>query len=119
MQIFINDNPFDQAYKYMSKQFQDVEDGDDCTVVAVIAKVDKKKDKNKKTFAYVNLYSSFGLTEAIVWHSQLKEYEDMIVKGNQIAMLCRKDSDEKVIAKKIKPYKQWLEDIKKVKGVVA
>ena len=43
----------------------------------------------------------------------------MIVKGNQIAMLCRKDSDEKVIAKKIKPYKQWLEDIKKVKGVVA
>ena len=119
LQIFINDNPFDQAYKYMSKQFQDVEDGDDCTVVAVIAKVDKKKDKNKKTFAYVNLYSSFGLTEAIVWHSQLKEYEDMIVKGNQIAMLCRKDSDEKVIAKKIKPYKQWLEDIKKVKGVVA
>ena len=119
LQIFINDNPFDQAYKYMSKQFQDVENGDDCTVVAVIAKVDKKKDKNKKTFAYVNLYSSFGLTEAIVWHSQLKEYEDMIVKGNQIAMLCRKDSDEKVIAKKIKPYKQWLEDIKKVKGVVA
>ena len=43
----------------------------------------------------------------------------MIAKGNQIAMLCRKDSDEKVIAKKIKPYKQWLEDIKKVKGVVA
>lgn len=119
LQIFINDNPFDQAYKYMSKQFQDVENGDDCTVVAVIAKVDKKKDKNKKTFAYVNLYSSFGLTEAIVWHSQLKEYEDMIAKGNQIAMLCRKDSDEKVIAKKIKPYKQWLEDIKKVKGVVA
>ena len=67
----------------------------------------------------MNLYSSFGLTEAIVWHSQLKEYEDLIVKGNQIAMLCRKDSDEKVIAKKIKPYKQGLEDIKKVKGVAA
>lgn len=119
LQIFINDNPFDQAYSYMSKQFLDVENGEDCTIVAVIAKVEKKKDKNKKTFAYVNLYSSFGLTEAIIWHSQLKEFEDLIVKGNQIAMLCRKDSDEKVIAKKIKPYKQWLIDIKNVKGEVA
>ena len=66
---------------------------------------------NKIIKGYVNIYSSFGLTEAILWHSTLKEYEDIIVKGNQIAMYCKKDSDEKVIARKIKPYKQWVKDI--------
>lgn len=117
LQIFINDNPFEQSYKYMLKQFEDVENGGMCTIIGVIAKVQKKQDKNKKQFAYVNIYSSFGLTEAIVWHSQLKEYEDLIVKGKQIAILCRKDSEEKVIANKIKPYYKWLEDIKNQKGV--
>lgn len=111
LHIFIHDNPFEEAYKYMSRQFNDVPNGDMCTIVGVIANVQKKKDKNKKTFAYVNIYSSFGLTEAILWHSTLKEYEDIIVKGNQIAMYCKKDSDEKVIARKIKPYKQWVKDI--------
>jgi len=48
------------------------------------------------------------LVEAIVWHSQLKEYENLIVKGSQIAMLCRKDNEEKVMARKIKPYSEWL-----------
>ena len=56
------------------------------------AKVQKKKDRHGKQFAYANIYSSFGLTEAIIWHSQLKEYEDLIVKGKQVAMYCKKDS---------------------------
>lgn len=111
LQIFIKDNPFEQAYSYMSQQFEDVEDGDMCTIVGIVSKVQKKKDKHGKQFAYANIYSSFGLTEAIVWHSQLKEYEDLVVKGKQIAMYCKKDSDEKVIVEKMKPYTQWLEDM--------
>lgn len=114
LQIFIQDNPFEQAYKYMSQEFVDVPDGEECTIVGIIAKIQKKKDRNQKQFAYVNIYSSFGLTEAILWHSTLKEYEDLIVKGNQIAMLCKKDTEDKVIARKIKPYSQWLEDIQKI-----
>ena len=108
LQIFINNNPFSKAYDYMSKPFDEVEDGEECTIIGIVARVQKKKDKNKKQFAYVNIYSSFGLVEAIVWHSQLKEYENLIVKGSQIAMLCRKDNEEKVMAKKIKPYSEWL-----------
>lgn len=108
LQIFINNNPFFKAYDYMSKPFDEVEDGEECTIIGIIARVQKKKDKNKKQFAYVNIYSSFGLVEAIVWHSQLKEYENLIVKGSQIAMLCRKDNEEKVMARKIKPYSEWL-----------
>ena len=115
LQIFINDNPFDKAYNYLTP-FEDVENGDKCTIVGVISKVQKKKDKNKKQFAFINIYSSFGLVEGIVWHTQLKEYEDLVKNGQQLALLVKKDSEDKVIVEKIKPYNIWLEQMRK-KGV--
>lgn len=115
LQVFINDNPFDAAYTFLIP-FEDVPDGEKCTLVGIIAKVQKKKDKNGKQFAYINIYSSFGLVEGIVWHSQLKEYEDLVKKGQQVAILCKKDNEEKVIVEKLKPYSKWLEYVRK-KGV--
>lgn len=114
LQIFINDNPFTEAYKYMERQFEDVPVGDKCAIVGVISSVQKKKDKNKKSFAFINIYSSFGLVEGTVWHSQLKEYEDLVKKGSQIAIKCRKDGEDKVIVEKMKPYQQWIKE----KGVI-
>jgi DNA polymerase-3 subunit alpha len=111
LQVFINNNPFDAAYEYLTP-FEDVEDGDKCTLVGVIAKVQKKKDKTGKQFAFVNIYSTFGLVEGIVWHSQLKIYEDLIKKGQQIAVLCRKDSEEKVVIEKVKAYSVWLQQMR-------
>ena len=115
LQVFINDNPFDAAYTFLTP-FEDVPNGEKCTLVGIIAKVQKKKDKNGKQFAYINIYSSFGLVEGIVWHSQLKEYEYLVKKGQQVAILCKKDSEEKVIIEKLKPYSKWLEYVRK-KGV--
>jgi len=116
LQIFINDNPFDKAYTYLMP-FEDVEVGEKCTIVGVIAKVQKKKDRHKKQFAFINIYSSFGLVEGIVWHTQLKQYEDIVKTGQQLALLVRKDGEEKVVIDKLKPYSIWLEQMKK-KGVV-
>ena len=115
LQVFINDNPFDAAYTFLTP-FEDVPDGEKCTLVGIIAKIQKKKDKNGKQFAYINIYSSFGLVEGIVWHSQLKEFEDLVKKGQQVAILCKKDTEEKVIVEKLKPYNKWLEYVRK-KGV--
>ena len=112
LQVFINDNPFDAAYKFLTP-FEDIIDGEKCTLVGIIAKVQKKKDKNGKQFAYINIYSSFGLVEGIVWHNQLKEYEDIVKKGQQVAILCKKDSKEKVVVEKLKPYNKWLEYVRK------
>ena len=112
LQVFINDNPFDAAYTFLVP-FEDVENGDKCTIVGIIAKVQKKKDKNGKQFTYINIYSSFGLVEGIVWHSTLKEFEDLIKKGQQVAILCKKDSEEKVIVEKIKPYSEWIKYVRK------
>ena len=55
------------------------------------------------------MYSAFGLIEATCWHTQLKQYEDLIKRGTQVAMLCAK-SDDKAIVKEMKSYDQWLED---------
>ena len=115
LQVFIHNNPFDAAYNFLTP-FEDIPDGEKCTLVGIIAKVQKKKDKNGKQFAYINIYSSFGLVEGIVWHSQLKQYEDLIKKGQQIAILCKKDSEEKVIIEKVKTYCEWLDYARK-KGV--
>lgn len=112
LQVFINDNPFDAAYKFLTP-FENIIDGEKCTLVGIIAKVQKKKDKNGKQFAYINIYSSFGLVEGIVWHNQLKEYEDIVKKGQQVAILCKKDSEEKVVVEKLKPYNKWLEYVRK------
>lgn len=111
LQVFIKDNPFDAAYRFLTP-FEDIENGDKCTLVGIIAKVQKKKDKNGKQFAYINIYSSFGLVEGIVWHSTLKEYEDLVKKGQQVAILCKKDSEEKVVVEKLKPYNEWLKYVR-------
>ena len=110
LQIFINDNPFDKAYQYMEKQFEDVPLGEKCAIVGVISQIQKKKDKNKKQFAFVNIYSSFGLVEGILWHTQLKEYEDLVKKGSQVAIKCKKDAEDRIIIEKMKPYSQWLHE---------
>ncbi len=111
LSVFINNNPFVEAYKYIDAPFEEVEEGAKGLVVGVIANIQKKKDRNGKQFAFLWMYSAFGLIEVICWHSQYKQYEDLIKRGSQIAILCNK-SDEKAVVKEMKTYDQWLEDRK-------
>lgn len=109
LQIFIGHNPFDKAYEYLPS-FEDVAIGDKCAIVGVIAKVQKKKDRHQKQFAFINIYSTFGLIEGIVWHTQFKTYEELIKTGSQIAVLAKKDSEDKVVIEKMKSYDEWLRE---------
>lgn len=109
LSVFINNNPFEEAYKYIETSFEDVEDGGKGVIVGIIADIQKKKDRNGKQFCFIWLYSAIGLIEVICWHTQYKQYEDLIKKGAQIAVLCAK-SDDKAVIKEMKPYDQWLED---------
>jgi len=112
LQIFINNNPFEEAYKYIQSQFEDINEGDKCVVVGVISRVQKKKDRNKNQFAFINIYSSFGLIEGTVWHSTYKQFEELIYKGSQIAIVGKKLGDENIAVEQIKTYQQWLKDRK-------
>lgn len=110
LQTFIIDkNPFEKAYEYI-QDFSEIESGDSCVLVGIIAKIQKKKTKTGMQFAFVNLYSGDGIIELTVWPRILSDYQDLIVKGSQVAVLGKKEDDSHVIANDFKPYKQWLYD---------
>lgn len=110
LQTFIIDkNPFEKAYEYI-KDFYELETGDSCVLVGIIAKIQKKKTKTGMQFAFVNLYSGDGIIELTVWPRILSDYQDLIVKGSQVAVLGKKEDESHVIANDFKPYKQWLHD---------
>ena len=110
LQIFITDNPFEKAFEYISVRWEDVDVGDKCTMVGVIANVQKKKDKNKNTFAFVNIYSPLGIVEGTLWNNQYAKNIDLVKKGTQVAVMIKKDGDDKGIIEKMKSYSEWLKD---------
>ena len=87
-----------------------VEDGDKTTLFCVIVDIKRKKDKNGNQFAYLDLYTPFGIIEATIWSSQLKTYSEHIEKGKCLAILGRKNDGGHFFVEKIKPYSQWLQD---------
>lgn len=113
LQIFIHNNPFEEALPYLTTAFEAVENDNDCVIVGVISRVQKKKDRNKKPFAFVNIYSTFGIIEGVLWNSQLVQYEDLVKKGSQVAIKCRKTNEDKVTIQAMRPYVEWLSERKK------
>lgn len=113
LQIFIHNNPFEEALPYLTTAFEAVENDNDCVIVGVISRAQKKKDRNKKPFAFVNIYSTFGIIEGVLWNSQLVQYEDLVKKGSQIAIKCRKTDEDKVTIQAMRPYAEWLSERKK------
>ena len=113
LQIFIHNNPFEEALPYLTTAFEAVENDNDCVIVGVISRVQKKKDRNKKPFAFVNIYSTFGIIEGVLWNSQLVKYEDLVKKGSQVAIKCRKTDEDKVTIQAMRTYVEWLSERKK------
>ena len=113
LSIFLGVNPFEYAYQYINVDYDEAAPDTNVTIVGIIANVQKKKDRTGKQFAFLNMYSVFGLMEVVCGHTQFKQNEDIISRGAQVAMLCKKGGDEKLTAvKAIKPYTQWLKDRK-------
>jgi DNA polymerase-3 subunit alpha len=42
----------------------------------------------------------------VCWHTQFKDYEDLIKRGNKIAILCDK-KEGKAYVKKMKTLEEW------------
>ena len=112
LSVFINNNPFKEAYQYITKTFDQTVSGEDSVIVGVISNIQKKKDRHKNQYAYLNIYSAFGLIELTCWASQYKKYQDLIKRGNQIAALI-KNEDDKAYISDMKPYQEWLNSRRK------
>ena len=110
LSIFLSNNPFKEIQKHITQNFYEIEDNMDCVVIGIISSIQKKKDRNKKDYAYVRVYESQGLLEGICWSSNYTKYMNDIKKGNKLAFYGEKSGNETFIIKKIKTIDQWIED---------
>ena len=114
LSMFVNENPLKEAYEIIGTEWSDVADGDKATVPCVIVDIKRKKDRNNNPFAYIDLCTNNQIVEGTIWSKQLKEYSELVEKGNCVCILGRK-KDNHFFVEKMKSYNDWLVDIKKKK----
>jgi len=112
LSIFVNENPFQEAQQFITTQIEDVLPGEKCLIAGIISDVTKKKDRNKNQFAFINIYSTFGLLDITFWGTQYKQYQELIKKGESVTILCKKTDDNRLVAEQMKPYSVWLSERK-------
>lgn len=105
LSMFLTNNPFDRAYKEI-EGFHKAQNDTRCVCLCVVIDIKRKKDKNGNVFAYLDLYTLYGIIESICWSKQYSKYQDLLKKGNAIAILGRKRED-KLFVEKIKSFNQW------------
>lgn len=110
LSMFLTNNPLEKAYKYITP-WDEIVDGNKAVVLCVVVDIKRRKDKNGNAFAYLDLYTPFGIIESTCWSSQYKTHNDIIKKGNCIAILGRK-RDGQFFIEDMKPYEKWLVDKK-------
>jgi DNA polymerase-3 subunit alpha len=98
--------------KYNKEDFSECEYGNECVVIGIISRIQKKKDRNKRDYAYVNVYGDNGILEGIAWSSVYSKYIEMIKKNNKLAFYAEKSNDDTFIIKKIKTIEEWIIDRK-------
>lgn len=108
LSVFLTDNPFKEGVQFCNTDYAQIENDCLCTLIGVISKVQKKKDRYKNQYAYVNLYSTNGIIELTIWSSVFKKYTDFIKRGEKIAVLCCKRSNDCCEVQAVKSYDRWL-----------
>ncbi|MGG1659508.1 DNA polymerase III subunit alpha [Brevibacillus sp. NRS-1366] len=94
LSIFINGNPFDDV-KDNFRPFSYYEDDKKCVVVGTITSVKRKKQKNGKPYAYIELLTPVeGIIEGVIFNSQLVQYQDIIEKGSNVIILATKNGGQ-------------------------
>lgn len=109
LNTFLTSNPLQEGYDIINTQWDDVKDGDKAVVPCVIVNVKRKKDKNNKQFAYLDLCLNNKIIESTIWSKQLNDYFDLVQKGSCVVILGRKE-DNHLFVEKVKPYKVWIEE---------
>ena len=111
LSMFLSNNPFAESQKYI-KNIEEIEPKQKGVIIGVISEITKRNDKNGKQFAYLKIFSTYDVIEVIVWHTQYSSFQDIIKKGQQIAILAKKTDDNRLIAESLKTYDKWLQDRK-------
>lgn len=111
LSIFINGNPFDDVSHYFTK-FEEYEDNSKCVVCGTITSIKRKKQKNGKQYAYLEVLTpGEGMVEGVVFNSQLVKYQDLITKGSNVIILAEKNGGQ-FKTDKIKTLEMWKKEKK-------
>lgn len=114
LSMFLTNNPLKEVKDYVT-DWNDVQEGAEGVLLAVVVDLKRKKDKNNNVFAYVDLYTVNGIVEAVAWSSIFKAHSELLQKGKCIALIGRKGENSQMFIKKAKDFKAWLED-RKIEG---
>lgn len=109
LSIFLTYNPFKDLDKELPL-YDEVPNNSDVTIVGVIANTVVKKNSKKQQYAFVTLCTAYGLVEVCCWAYMYARFNEIIKKGNRLAILCNKQ-DDKYSVKDVKDYNRWKEDV--------
>lgn len=116
LSMFLTNNPLKEVKDYVT-DWNDVQEGAEGVLLAVVVDLKRKKDKHNNVFAYIDLYTANGIIEAVAWSSIFKTYGDLLQKGKCISLLGRKGENNQMFIKEVKDFQAWLkerkEDLKK------
>lgn len=109
LSMFLTNNPLKEVKDYVT-DWNDVLQGSEGTLLAVVIDLQRKKDKNNNVFAYIDLYTINGIIESVAWSSIFKTYSDLLQKGKCITLLGRKGENSQMFIKEVKDFQAWLKE---------
>lgn len=110
LSVFLSNNPFKEYAEYLTTSMTKREIGETICDVGIISQITKKKDRNKHTYCYINLYTFDGLVEGICWASTYEKYINLISKGNKVFVAGRKEKEDLLSVNDIKTIEEWVRD---------
>ena len=114
LSMFLTNNPLKEVKDYVT-DWNEVQEGTEGTLLAVVVDLKRKKDKHNNVFAYIDLYTVNGIIESVAWSSIFKTYGDLLQKGECITLLGRKGENNQMFIKEVKNFQVWLEEKRKEK----
>lgn len=111
LSMFLTDNPLKEVNEFIT-DWDEVREGAEGVLLAVVVDLKRKKDKHNNVFAYVDLYTPNGIVEAVAWSSIFKNYMELLAKGKCIALLGRKGENRQMFIKEVKDFQTWKQDRK-------
>lgn len=105
---FLTYNPLKEIYRYINRPFDIVNVGQEFFDVGIISRVTKKKDRNKRTYCYLDLYSYTGIIEGVCFSSTYDKYMNIIAKGERVAIFGERSTDTTFVVRDIETIDNWL-----------
>jgi DNA polymerase III alpha subunit len=109
LSVFISDHPFKGLPEKYLKPFSSFEDGEKYLVGGTITRVERKKQKDGKTMAYIDLLTldtEKPLIEGMCFGDVFAQNAPLIKRGSNVAVLGKK-SGEQIIVRGMQPLETW------------